>query len=98
MDDVIMDRRTEEAPAQDARLKVRKKKKKRVNSSFLNYLFNNPGKLCQNVYHSGTRDRLWCHSKRDLWHNSCVIAELLEHFCPLRNWRSGRFLYVYCNS
>ena len=40
MDDVIMDRRTEEAPAQDARLKVRKKKKKRVNSSFLNYLFN----------------------------------------------------------
>ena len=40
MDDVIMDRRTEEAPAQDTRLKVRKKKKKRVNSSFLNYLFN----------------------------------------------------------
>lgn len=40
MDDVIMDRRTEEAPAQDARLKVRKKNKKRVNSSFLNYLFN----------------------------------------------------------
>lgn len=40
MDDVIMDRRTEEAPVQDARLKVRKKKKKRVNSSFLNYLFN----------------------------------------------------------
>ena len=34
MDDVIMDRRTEEAPAQDARLKVRKKKKKRVKLSF----------------------------------------------------------------
>ncbi len=39
MDDVIMDKRIEEMPMQDVRLKTRKNKKKNANSSFLNYLF-----------------------------------------------------------
>ena len=57
---------------------------------FQNRVYN-PRHLCQNGYHSGVCNRLWCQRKRDLWHNSCVIAEFLKQFCPLRNRRSGRF-------
>ena len=48
----------------------------------------------QDVHRCGACDRLWRQRKRDLWYHSCDIAEFLEHFCPLRDRRSGRFLYV----